>query len=227
MGKNSAKKGKKAKNLAGKNNQGSTGAVKGNTGTNQGPAKPAPKVVTDLSDIAVLVAPEAPIPQRAPRVAREVPPTPPVVAIAPDLGDQKFGYVMSTSYNTEGKAKWTKVLVESGGGYDSILYHHPAVVLEPGTLIKFTPGEYAGRMTVTNPVIQERNNEVTRLFKQVIDSRIAATFEEISMESLAQTYLSVNHVGKDEKDRFQNFLASQGILEVVALLPNGRIMVKK
>lgn len=232
MGKNSAKKlTKKQAKIA---NQ------KGNTnqtvvqGVSNGGFKLAPKqatspvVVTDLSDIATLVAPAPPKftlgGAKKAETKPEPPGTPPSAVVSTVLKPEE-GYILETVRGKDGSISYTKVLVEKPTGWDVILCSRPAVEITPGTLIRFTPGEYNGKMTVLNPIIVSENTPLTKLFVWCVSQ--SRQVEELQLGELAKAFMTTNHVGKDENDKYQNFVAGLGILEVVGYLETGRLIIRK
>ena len=232
MGKNS-KKIKASKKIGVPNNKGVQSAPQGNIGNTKGAAKQAPKVVSleELGTLTLTTVAEPVMRVRNVATKVEVQQSTPVIEPpqAPSATTSKdaFGYVLETNYSKEGRAKWTKVLTDMDGVIQVILYYMPAKVLDPGTLIKFIPGEHEGRMTVTEPAVYEKNTPLSRFFIHLLGARTAPEITQVTFESLAKEFLSVNHVGKDDADRVNNFLAAQGIIEVVTLLPNGSLLVKK
>ena len=133
------------------------------------------------------------------------------------------GYILDTAYTGNGSIKYTKVLVDNNG-WDVILCKDPATTMKPGTLITFTPGEYQGRMTVLAPFIVDENTPLAKFFLHC--GKKASEIHDVSIAELGKKYMSTNHVGKDDVDKFNNFLAGVNILEIVGEL-EGRFIYKK
>ena len=154
----------------------------------------------------------------------ETPVAPPVVI--PEVIHGKLeGYVLDTAFAQNGNIKYTKVLVDNNG-WDVILCKSPAVVMKPGVLISFTPGEHEGRMTVTEPIIVDENTPLAKFFQYCI-MESEAYIEEVSLAKLGKAYMSINHVGTSDEDKFKNFLSTQGVIQILGLLENNRFVVKK
>lgn len=215
MGKSSKsrKERRKEEQLAKKASQSSS---KGNTGASK-----------DTSTTAVLEAPQnmkVAFKVPTPTVAKpEIPITPPVVIPEVTYGKLE-GYVLDTAFAQNGNIKYTKVLVDNNG-WDIILCKEPAVVIKPGALIKFTPGEYQGRMTVTQPIVVDENTPLAKFFTYCM--KISTYAEEVSLGKLAKGYMTTNHVGVGDEDKFKNFLAGQGILSILGVLEGNRFIVTK
>lgn len=228
MGKNSAKKAaKKAAKFANQKGSSNQTAVQGTGG---GGFKLATKQVTspvvkDLSDIATLVAPTPKFQLPTKKVTQPEPPVAPPSTIVHTVLKPEEGYVLETIYKGDGTINYTKVLVEKPTGWDVILCSKPSVEIKRGTLIRFTPGEYNGKMTVLSPTIISEDTPLTRLFQWC--EKQSKTVEELQLGELAKSYMSKNHVGTNDEDKFRSFLAELGILEIVGHLETGRLIIQK
>jgi len=237
MGKNSAKKAAKlAAKLANKESKPNPTAQQGaNVGNPTAAKKQDTKTVilTDLADIATVVAPP-PTPTivlrpkiTLPAPKPESPQAPPPVAVVTDT-KYKEGYILETIVKEDGTPNYTKVMVEGKDkNWDVILCSRPAVIMTPGTLIRYIPGEYQGRPTVTSLVIVEKNTPLSRFFAHLVKVAENNTVEEITPSELAKTFMSTNHVGVNEEERMTNFIASQEVIKVLGQLNNGRWIVVK
>jgi len=237
MGKNSKNKGK--------GHQGGGKVItsqKASQGTNSGGTqvtqKQTPQVLTSLDQLATativrtptMAAVEAPVAvvrrnlgtQTAPPVIE-----PPVAPVAVTRNSHHEGYVLESALRQDGSVKHTKVLVENNGVQDIILCFQPSSLMKKGSLIKFVPGTYEGRMTVTSPIIINENTPLAKFFEFVASKKVQAEIVEMSPTDLAKKFMSVNHSGKNEEERFNNFLAGQEILDIIGELPSGRLLVVK
>ena len=179
-------------------------------------------VATEIAEAPKIVKLGFKVP--TPIVEPEIPKAPPIVI--PEVVHGKLeGYVLDTAFTQNGNIKYTKVLVDNNG-WDIILCKEPAVVMKPGALIRFTPGEYQGRMTVTQPIVVDENTPLVRFFEYCI--KMGKDYiEEVSLGKLAKGYMSTNHVGVSDEDKFKNFLAGQNILSIVGLLEGNRFIITK
>ena len=228
MGKNSAKKAaKKAAKLANQKGGSNQTAVQGvgNGGFKLATKQVTSPIVKDLSDIATLVAPTPKFKLPPKQVTQPEPPKAPPTTTVHTVLKPEEGYVLETIYKADGTINYTKVLVEKPTGWDVILCAKPSIEISQGALIRFTPGEYQGKMTVLNPTIVEKDTPLSRLFQWC--QKQSKEVQELQLGELAKNFMSVNHVGTNDEDKFRAFLAEVGILEIMGHLQTGRLIIRK